>query len=968
MVDAMIDALRQRAEAEGLDIDFSNAKDAKEAMQLYTRHATKQRASEIVEEAVREETPERPNSNTVETENGKVISDYDSEGRIISEMIQDKDGKPLQLQQTDSQGRTSTSVFSYDENGNHNATAHFKDNTVEYTYFKDGKPVETPDLAETLAIEKDVSASMRKANQVKDEQMEGKDKQATESIQASLDDIEQRFMNEIHAQRAEAEEIKQAASVRQQGYSDKPVSYETVNKDGSRTVSSYDEAGSTVSHYNKDNILIKESVQSRDGERAQTTIYGNDGEILMRHTKDGEKVTMTAQKNDGLETEDLTAKKEAESSLEETTVLPAVRRREAERGAQTAVPVSAPASNKKINEDEGEYVEFEEIIEEPKTQAPQEVKVEEVVAEEVQAPEMTTMPAPVKPRGPENTAEEVNTAFPAVREAAAPAVKTAQTTEEKALALTDKEKDLAKGFIEYASVQNKEKSDSYVKSMEVAVRDYMAQGLTPAQIQEKVSNVLAVAQSVAQEQGLADPEALKALEKQATEGMAKLFSQVAPHKDSKETVLEAAPEKAPVKMLEDAEAEKAAREKAAAEAEKAAKAKAEAEKAAAEAEKTKAEKPADEQVGTFGAAEADSKDKDKKKGKGDKAPVIENDLLKQVQNVAMLNRYYGFEAEKDSPPRPNPFQTITKAEKSPKGVKPPYAYAELASGAKMYNRPDSVDMVYKTQIMQDGSENSQLSFEDCMTMVRLGQQKGWTAAKLTGPKEFREQMYLACRAMGMPVKDFQPSPELQKLGDEKEAMHEATRAHVKNLDARFPQMEAERKNNKLSYNDVNYEFMDYLNDKGLGLPKPERKKYKGEKTAEKNVKKEAEEKTEGEKEEKPKTKGRERKEKAEKILETAVTEKITAEAAAEEVKGGPVKPKEEIVAESKVETQKLLAAPKGPAEVLQEAGQKLIEAKGTKVNTDLKQQRMLALPEKTETKALPAVISKEITDRAVAKR
>lgn len=953
--EAMIAALKQRAQEEGLDIDFSGVKSTSEAVKLFQKEAMKQRAAEIVSEA-----SDRPNSNTVETKNGIVITDYDSEGRVVSEMIQDKDGKPLQLQQTDARGNTSTSVFSYDEQGNHNATAHFKNGTVEYTYFKDEKPVETPDVPETLAIEKDVSVSMKKANQIKDEQMELKDQRTAEAFQSSLDNIEQRFMNEIHAERTAAEEIKQEAVFRQQGYSDKPVSYETVNKDGSRTVSSYDESGSTVSHYNKDNILIKESVQSRDGEHSQTTIYGNDGEVLMRHTKDGDKVTMTAQN----ETEDLTPGKETESSLEETTVLPAVRGREAEREAQTAVPVSAAASNKKINEDVGEYVEFEEIVEEPKVQTPQETKVEEVVAEEVQAPEMTTMPAPIKPRDQENVAEEVNTSLPAVRGGAENvAVKTAQTAEEKALALTDKEKALAKGFIEYASVQDKEKSDAYVKSMEVAVRDYMAQGLTPAQIQEKVSSVLAVAQSVAETQGLADPEALKALEKQATEGMAKLFSQVAPQKDGNETVLEAAPEKAPVKILGESEEEKAAKEKAAkekAEAE-AAKAKAEAE---AEAAKVKAEKPAEEQVGTFGVAEPDSKDKDNKKGKGEKAPALETDLLKQVQNVAMLNRYYGFEAEKDSPPRPNPFQTITKAEKSPKGVKPPYAAAELASGVKMFNRPNSVDMVYKTEIMQDGSENSQLSFEDCMTMVRLGQQKGWTAAKLTGPKEFREQMYLACRALGMPVKDFQPSPELQKAGDEKEAQHEATRNHVKSLDARFPKMEAERNANKLSHDDVNYEFMDYLNDKGLGLPKAERKKYKGEKTA----KKETEEKTGGEKEEKPKTKGRERKEKAEKVLETAVTEKIKAEAEAETVKGAPVKPEEKIVAEAKVETQKLLAAPKGPAEVLHEAGQKLIEAKETKVKTDVEQQRMLALPEKTGTKALPAVINKEIADRAVAKR
>lgn len=701
------------------------------------------------------------------------------------------------------------------------------------------------------------------------------------------------------------------------------------------------------------------------------------------------KDTMAQQMASEAAAEKNTAKGAEEAAVEEVaaeevnTAMPAVR-----EGAAPAQQSKASAA------DNAEYVDFEEIVEEPKTQTAETAKVEEVVAEEVQAPETTLMPAVVNKQ--EKVAEEVNTVLPAVRNGTEnSALKTNSASQRAANDLTDKEKQMALDFMSYASflsvpnsgseqanAEGQKLQEAFTRDVAAVLRDYASTGITPADSQRLISEVLALASKEAAANGTASPEVLKALEAHTKETLNKLYSQTAPAKET--TALNEAPANASVKMLDENEEEKAARKKAEAEkeaAEKAAKEKAAKEaaekaakeKAAAEAQAaqtTNTENTTGDNVGTFSAAENDSADKEKNKKENKDntaAPVIETDLLKQLKNVAMLNRYYGFEAEKDTPPRKSPFQAVTKAAKSPAGVKPPYASAELSSGAKLFNRPNSVDMIYKTRLTQDGEEKTQLSFEDCMTMVRLGQQKGWTAAKLTGPREFQEQMYLACRAMGMPVKDFQPSPELQELGDKKEKEHQATREHVKSLDARFPQMEAERAAKKLSYNDVDYEFMDQLKEKGLGLPKAERKK--DEKDNEKAPKKESE------KEEKPKSKGRTRKEKAEKVVETAVADKIKADAKAEEVQGGPVKPAEAIAAETKAETQKLLAAANGPAEVLQSAGQKMIEAKETKVKTDLTQQRMLALPEKTatkdsqtETRALPAVISKEITDRAAAKR
>ena len=299
-------------------------------------------------------------------------------------------------------------------------------------------------------------------------------------------------------------------------------------------------------------------------------------------------------------------------------------------------------------------------------------------------------------------------------------------------------------------------------------------------------------------------------------------------------------------------AKKEAEEKAKREAEEKAKREAE-EKAKNEAKREaeeKAKKEADGKDGKDGkeadgkdGKEADSKDakeadsKDGKNGKTGSFNFVKDepemlptknkssDLLEQVQITALKNRYMEMEAQESG--HYSPFSVMNydniKEGKDKDGL---YVIAEMQpSHAKIYNRPDRIDLHYNTGFHEAANGkrtqvSSQLSFDDCMALVRMGMEKGWTATTLSGPPEFKEQMYLACRALGMKVEGYTANPELEKQGDAKWKEYAVARDHAKSMDQRFPRLEDERQAANLGYDGISQEFVKDLKSKDLGYDAP----------------------------------------------------------------------------------------------------------------------------------------------------
>ena len=138
----------------------------------------------------------------------------------------------------------------------------------------------------------------------------------------------------------------------------------------------------------------------------------------------------------------------------------------------------------------------------------------------------------------------------------------------------------------------------------------------------------------------------------------------------------------------------------------------------------------------------------------------EVDLLKEAEQMKDWLNYYRREGIAEHTDKEHPYQSpyanIVKVVKMG-GKEDSPVHMQLDTGSTLVNTKASLHLAHA----KGGP-----TLEECMTMVRMGQRKGWTTAKLTGSEEFKSQMYLACRALGMPVKDYEPSQELQAKAEE----------------------------------------------------------------------------------------------------------------------------------------------------------------------------------------------------------
>ncbi|MBR1778708.1 MAG: hypothetical protein IJ752_09045 [Alphaproteobacteria bacterium] len=164
-------------------------------------------------------------------------------------------------------------------------------------------------------------------------------------------------------------------------------------------------------------------------------------------------------------------------------------------------------------------------------------------------------------------------------------------------------------------------------------------------------------------------------------------------------------------------------------------------------------------------------------------PERSGSLKDQLWNTAWKNKFMGYESD------PCPF-TQCKPDTIKKHLIPPHYSMELKSGSKLKNYRNKVGLTY---------EGNTPKFEDCMTAVRLAKEKGWTGAKLKGPEEYKQQMYLAMRAQGLEPIGYTPSPELLKEGDRIAAEYAEARAKAEQMDARYPALNAARQNLQQNY-------------------------------------------------------------------------------------------------------------------------------------------------------------------------
>lgn len=136
----------------------------------------------------------------------------------------------------------------------------------------------------------------------------------------------------------------------------------------------------------------------------------------------------------------------------------------------------------------------------------------------------------------------------------------------------------------------------------------------------------------------------------------------------------------------------------------------------------------------------------------------EIDLLKEADEMKRWLGYYDEEGRASSPDFKMPYSMITGiSQKDPKDPNCPVDIS-LETGTTLQTRQKNIAMKYP--------DASGPSLEDCMTMVRMGQKRGWTVANLKGSENFKRQMFLACTMLGMEVKGYQPSPELKKQAEQ----------------------------------------------------------------------------------------------------------------------------------------------------------------------------------------------------------
>ena len=451
----------------------------------------------------------------------------------------------------------------------------------------------------------------------------------------------------------------------------------------------------------------------------------------------------------------------------------------------------------------------------------------------------------------EQTAETANTVLPAVRGNAMP------ERAQEPMVLEGQETNLVQSLGNYAQKPSKESLEAFALDLSNLVSEYRASGMSFSDATQKASKFLGQLYDRAESQNM-DPQMLSNL-REAKEAANKFMAQAAEASNAGPTMLnevnagrrnenieDAVYEEMPTEPVVENEGNEAAdtpvtpaNENEGNEEDNAPVTPAnenegnEGDNApvtpANENEGNDTPAPANENQGTFGFIENEPEKENTPSTENGPAaePAKTSDLKQQLLNTAFKNRYMLVEAENEEPQRMCPFAQlkVRTIEDKSDDEKNPYVKMELESGNRIYNRPNQVDVHYETFVTKDENGQTvrkpQITFEDCMAAVRVGMEKGWTSATLSGPDAYKEQMYLAMCAMGMKVVGYEPSEELKKEGERLAKLHAVDRDHAASVDQRFDALEAARKEAGIKEpEEIGKEFIDDMKERGLGYTPP----------------------------------------------------------------------------------------------------------------------------------------------------
>ena len=292
-----------------------------------------------------------------------------------------------------------------------------------------------------------------------------------------------------------------------------------------------------------------------------------------------------------------------------------------------------------------------------------------------------------------------------------------------------------------------------------------------------------------------------------------------------------------------------------------------------------------------------------------------DDLEQQMWNSAWKNKLLGFDYDEEEHGHPCPYVPIraetVRYHKSPVE----YSTAKLESGSRINNYKDKVGLTYE----------GEPKFEDCLTAVRMAQEKGWKAAKLDGPDEYKKQMYLAMRAMGMTPVGYTPSKEVELEGNKLAREYAKDREEIKAMNEQYPELDAARQKVQSNIKDPveAYYRYDSTTHKSVREAVPL-------KTGEKALDDKAQEKA-------PEEKAKDEKAPEEKAPEAKAPEAKAPEAKAPEAKAPEAKAPEEKAPEAKVPEAKAPEEKAPEAKVSQNMQEVMSEmAKTTGANIDSK--------------------------------
>ncbi|MCQ2914647.1 MAG: hypothetical protein MJ247_05585 [Alphaproteobacteria bacterium] len=170
-------------------------------------------------------------------------------------------------------------------------------------------------------------------------------------------------------------------------------------------------------------------------------------------------------------------------------------------------------------------------------------------------------------------------------------------------------------------------------------------------------------------------------------------------------------------------------------------------------------------------------------------PANNNNLRATPEDLKRWIDLHEIEGSLSNPQYASYFSKIKDVERKD-GV----AIMNLDSSKRVFVAGDNVQFCGVTEL---NGKTAVPTLNDCLTMVRMGQMKGWDFATIDGSDEFKKQMYIACRVLGMPTKDFVPTPEMIMAADEAcsqlqspDKLGHTINDYVADLDNRYPKIQA----------------------------------------------------------------------------------------------------------------------------------------------------------------------------------